>query len=127
MDISELRKEPHLSASSIGDYIDCGLLYKLGRIEKLPPEFSSSDLEFGSAIHQVLEAYYRQKMEGTILSVKDLHKIFEKAWKEMTRNKRDIRYSEGKDFGTLLLEGKELLTVCYNKIQTDKQFKVIGV
>ena len=127
MDISELRKEPHLSSSSINDYIDCGLLYKLGRIDKLPPEFGSSDLEFGSAIHKVLEAYYRHKMEETNLSVKDLHKIFEKAWKEITENKRDIRYSEGKDFGTLLLEGKELLTVCYNKIQNNHQFKVIAV
>ena len=127
MDISELRKEPHLSASSIGDYIDCGLLYKLGRIDKLRPEFSSSDLEFGSAMHKVLEAYYRHRLEGETLSAKDLHEIFEKAWKEMAEGKEDIRYAEGKDHKTLLLEGKELLTVCYNKIQNDKQFRVIGV
>ena len=62
MDMSELRKGPHLSASSVNDYIDCGLLYKLGRIDRLPPEFRSSDLEFGSAIHKVLEFYYRQKL-----------------------------------------------------------------
>ena len=55
MDMSELRKEPHLSASSINDYIDCGLLYKLGRIDKLPPEFRSSDLELGSCVHRALE------------------------------------------------------------------------
>ena len=127
MDISELRKEPHLSASSIGDYIDCGLLYKLGRIDKLPPEFHSSDLEFGSVIHKTLEAYYRHRLEGETLSAKTLHKIFEKAWKEMVEGKEDIRYPEGKDFKSLLLEGKELLTVCYNKIQHDHQFKVIGV
>ena len=127
MDISELRKEPHLSASSIGDYIDCGLLYKLGRIDKLPPEFHSSDLEFGSVIHKTLEAYYRHRLEGESLSIKTLHEIFEKAWKEILDSKQNIRYSEGRDFKTLLLEGKELLTVCYNKIQNDKQFKVIGV
>ena len=127
MDISDLRKEPHLSASSINDYIDCGLLYKLGRIDKLPPEFRSSDLEFGSGIHKALEAYYQEKLQGNLLSVKELQTIFEKAWREAVEGKKDIRYSEGKDFETLLLEGKELLTVCYNKIQTDKQFKVIGV
>lgn len=127
MDISELRKEPHLSASSIGDYIDCGLLYKLGRIDKLLPEFRSSDLEFGSAVHKVLEAYYREKLQGNLLPVKELHATFEKVWREAVEDQKDIRYPEGKDFKSLLLEGKELLTVCYNKIQTDKQFKVIGV
>lgn len=127
MDISELRKGPHLSASAIGDYIDCGLLYKLGRIDKLLMEFRSDSLEFGSVIHRVLEEYYRMKMEGEILSAKELHQIFEKYWREAAEGKEDIRYSEGKDFNTLLLEGKELLTVCYNKIQHDRQFKVITV
>ena len=127
MDMSELRKEPHLSASSINDYIDCSLLYKLGRIDKLPPEFRSSDLEFGSAIHKVLETYYRQKLEGNLLSAKELQSVFAKVWSEASEGKEDIRYPEGKDFQTLLLEGKELLAACYNKIQDDNQFRIIGV
>jgi len=126
MDISELRKEPHLSASSINDYIDCGLLYKLGRVDKLPMEFKSDSLEFGSVTHKVLEEHYRMKMEGNILSTKDLHQIFERYWRETAEAKEDIRYSEGKDFGTLLLEGKELLTVYHNKIPEDN-FKIIGI
>jgi putative RecB family exonuclease len=126
MNISELRKEPHLSASSINDYIDCGLLYKLGRIDKLPMEFRSDSLEFGSVIHKVLEEHYRMKMEGNTLSAKELHKIFEKHWREAAEDKEDIRYSEGKDFETLLLEGKELLTVYHNKIPEDT-FTIIGV
>jgi putative RecB family exonuclease len=127
MDISELRKEPHLSASSVNEYVDCGLLYRLSRVDKIPPEFRSSDLEFGSQIHRVLEAYHRQKLEGNLLSVKDLHKIFERAWKEAAESKEDIRYPEGKDFQTYLLEGKELITVYFNKVQDDNRFKVIGV
>ena len=31
MSLTELRQKPHLSASSIGDYVECGLLYKFGR------------------------------------------------------------------------------------------------
>lgn len=126
MDISELRKKPHLSASSIGDYIDCGLLYKLGRIDKLPMEFRSDALEFGSQIHKVLEEHYRMKMEGKLPSTKELHQIFEKYWREAAEGKEDIRYSEGKDFETFLLEGKELLTVYRNKIPEDN-FKIIGI
>jgi putative RecB family exonuclease len=127
MEMSELRKEAHLSASSINDYIDCSLLYKLGRIDKLPPEFRSDSLEFGSAIHKVLEAYYRNKLEGTSLSAKELHEIFEREWRERAEGKDDIKYAEGKNFESLLLEGKELLAAYYNKIQDDNQLKVIGV
>lgn len=126
MEISRLRAQPHLSASAINDYIDCGLLYKLGRIDKLPMEFRSDSLEFGSGIHKVLEEHYRTKMEGNILSVKQLHEIFERYWRETAEGKEDIRYSEGKDFETLLLEGKELLTVYRNKIPEDN-FKIIGI
>ena len=126
MELFELRKEPHLSASSINDYIDCGLLYKLGRIDKLPAEFRSDSLEFGGSIHRVLEEHYRAKMEGRLLSIKELHQIFERYWRETAEGKDDIRYSEGKDFETLLLEGKELLSVYRNKIPEDS-FKIIGI
>jgi putative RecB family exonuclease len=97
MNISDLRKEPHLSASAINDYIDCGLLYKLGRIDKLPPEFRSSDLEFGSVIHKTLEAYYRHRLEAETLSIKTLHEIFEKGWKEMVEGRKiTLREVQGK-------------------------------
>ena len=126
MDISELRKKPHLSASSINDYVDCSLMYRFGRIDKLSPEFRSDALEFGAVIHRVLAEHYQQKMMGNVLSAKDLHQLFEKDWKETAEGKEEIRYSEGKDFGTFLLAGKELLTVYFNKISGD-QFKVVAI
>ena len=126
MDISELRKEPHLSASSINDYIDCGLLYRFSRIDKLPSEFRSDSMEFGKVIHRVLGDRYQQKKIGNLLSAKDLHELFEKYWKKAAEGSEDIKYSEGKNFKTLLLEGKELLTTYLSKVPDDK-FKVIGI
>ena len=126
MDISELRKEPHLSATGITDYIDCSLLYKFSRIDKLPPEFRSDALEFGTVIHKVLQERYQQKMIGNLLSAKDLHDLFEKYWKEAAEGRDGIKYSEGKDFKTMLMEGKELLTTYLSKIPDDK-FKVIAI
>ena len=37
MELNDLRKEPHLSASSIGDYIDCGLALQTGKDRQIPP------------------------------------------------------------------------------------------
>jgi len=126
MDLSELRKEPHLSATGIQDYIDCSLLYKFSRIDKLPPEFRSDALEFGKVIHKPLGKRYEEKKIGNFLSTKQLHDIFEEAWRETAEGKEDIKYSEGKDFKTLLLEGKELLTTYLSKVPDDK-FRVISV
>ncbi len=69
MDISELRKLPHLSASSINDYVECGLLFKFGRIDKVPWESKSDALEFGTSIHKVLGEFYQHKLIGNSLSI----------------------------------------------------------
>ena len=39
MELGELRQQPHLSASGIGDYVECSLLYKFSRIDKLVLEY----------------------------------------------------------------------------------------
>ena len=46
MDLYTLRQQPHLSISGILEYVECGLLYRFGRIDKLPMEFKSDNLEF---------------------------------------------------------------------------------
>ena len=119
MDIVDLKKEPHLSATAIGDYIECGLLYKLGRIERVQPEFTSDAMVFGAVIHTVLAGFYQEKMLGDKPLLKDLHQGFEKHWGESIEGREDIQYAEGKDFETLLREGKDLLTAYYHKLPED--------
>jgi putative RecB family exonuclease len=126
MDISQLRKGPHLSATAINDYIDCGLLYKLARIDRLKPDFIPDALKLGATIHRVLEDFYRERMLGNRLQVKDLHEIFEQYWKEAAEGREDIQYKEGKDFETLLMEGKELLSTYYHKLPED-DFRILAI
>ena len=126
MDIATLRKSPHLSASSVNEYVECGLLYKFGKIDKIPREFKSDALEFGTAIHLVLAEFYEEKMIGVKMTLKEIHDSFEEHWKKATDGKADIQYAKGKDFKTLLLEGKELLSVWYDKLPDD-DFKVLAV
>ena len=126
MDLFELKKHPHLSASSINDYIDCGLLYKFSRIDKIPFEFVSDALEYGSTIHKVLADFYQEKMLGNKMIVKELHQIFEEYWKDAAEGRDDIKYANGKDFEILLSEGKDLLTTYYNKLPED-DFKILAI
>ncbi len=116
MDLSELRKKEHLSASAISDYIDCGLLFKFGRVDKIIPEFRPVSLEFGSAMHMALADFHMEKMREPYPSGKYLHDSFSSHWQNLAYGKdEDIRYPEGQNYETLLLQGMELLTAYYNK------------
>ena len=126
MNLSDLRKQPHLSASSIGEYVECSLLYKFGRIDRLPMEFKSDALEFGTCIHRVLEQYYSAKMIGEKMLLKDVHQIFETTWKGIAQDRDDIRYSGDNDFKALLMYGKDLLATWYSKLPDD-QFTILAI
>ena len=126
MELSELRKTPHLSASSINDYVECGLLYKFGKIDKIPVDYRSDNLEFGTVIHISLDEFYTGKMLGTKLSLKQLQDCFETHWTDRVEDRDDIEYSKGKDFESLMLMGKELLSAWYHALPDD-DFSVVGV
>ena len=126
MELSELRKEMHLSASSINDYVECGLLFKFGRIDKVPWESKPDALEFGTVIHLVLEEFYQNKLIGNRMTIKEVHTRFDHFWRKNAEGREDIQYSKGNDFETLLLKGKELLTVWHDKLPDD-DFQVLAI
>jgi putative RecB family exonuclease len=126
MDISELRKKPHLSASGISDYIECGLRFKFGRVDGIKPEFTSDALVFGSTIHKVLEMFYRGKMEGVKLSLPEILTGFEEHWKKAAEGNSRIHYKEGKSFASIMEEGKSLIATYYHKLPED-DFTVLGI
>ena len=119
MDLYTLRQQPHLSISGILEYVECGLLYRFGRIDKLPMEFKSDNLEFGTVIHRVLAEFYQARMTGDRMPLNDVHQLFEENWRSVAEGNDEIRYSVGKDFQTLLLTGIDLLSVWHDKLPDD--------
>ena len=126
MILSELRKKDHLSASSIGNYVECSLLFKFSKIDKIPIKQKSDSMEFGKASHLTLENFYQEKLIGEKLLLKDIHEFFETTWKIRAEGKTDIQYTKGHDFKSLLMLGKDLLTVWYNKLPDDN-YTIIGI
>ena len=126
MELSDLRQKPHLSASSISTYIDCSLQYYFSHVRRLPMEFVSDAMSFGTVIHLVLAEFYRSKMTGDRLSLKDIHETYRELWRQEAERRTDIQYADGKDFTTYLTEGVDLLSAWYNKLPDD-EFEVIGV
>ncbi len=126
MNIAEMRKTPHLSASGIGDYISCSLLYKFGRIDKIRPAFTPDALEFGSCVHKALQYFYEHKSAGNCISETELLQTFEQNWRESAEGRDDIEYKAGKSFEILLSEGKSLLSVYFDELPKD-DYKVLAI
>ena len=119
MNITELRRQPHLSVSSVNSYIDCGLQYKFSKIEKLKPDFLSDNLIFGSSIHRILAEFNQEKMIGNVLSSDELETMFKKDWERSAKDKDDIQYSKGKSYRVLLNQGVKLLTEFRKSVPED--------
>lgn len=109
MNLKELRQQPHLSASGINDYLECGLSYRFGRIDRLKPEFKADSLEFGTCIHQVLAEFHQERLGGCWLSRRNLESLFRQYWEERAFNNSDIRYKPGNSYESLLEQGKNLV------------------
>jgi putative RecB family exonuclease len=126
MEIQELRSKPHLSASAINDYVECGLLYKLSRIDGFPKEFIPEALIFGSAVHEALREFYKERMNGITLSSEELIMRFERIWSEKAEGNNSISYKDGKNLTILLNDGKSLLETYYRNLRDDR-FRVLAV
>lgn len=126
MVLSELRKTEHLSASAIGTYVDCSLMYKFSKIDKIPMEYISDPLVFGTAIHQTLEKFYQEKMVGEDLLLKDIHSIYDDTWTRIAEDDDQLQYTKGHDFKSLLMLGKDLLSTWFSKRPNDN-YNIIGI
>ena len=126
MSFKQFSEGPHLSASSINKYIDCGLLYRFSKIDKLQPEFTPDVLLFGSAIHWAIAHINQGRMVETLLDLTDVIECFGEKWESSVKKTPNIKYSKGKSFEYLLNEGKRLLTA-YFKNGVDDGFKVLSI
>ena len=128
MNLSELRKQAHLSVSAIEDYMECGLHFKFSRIDKLKTKYRADALVFGGTIHKVLAEYNQERLIGKILTTTELQDLFEKHWTANAKRQKDISYKKGKSFESLMQEGKELIRVFGNNIdQTGQKHTVIAI
>jgi RecB family exonuclease len=109
----EWREMPsYLSYSQLALYLECPLRYKLRYLAEggYADEPVPASLAFGKAIHRALAGFYTEAMEERPFNLVRFLEGFEEAWKEETEGK-EIHYSEGEGFDSLLEQGREMLRV----------------
>ncbi len=114
--IQELRQEPHLSASAVNDYIECGLAYRFGRVDQVQSEYTADALLFGKCIHKALEAFYLARMEGSEFSCNDLLQEFTEQWHKAYTETTDLKFKKGDNFDTILNLGINSLISYWNEL-----------
>jgi hypothetical protein len=71
----------YVSYSAISTYQRCSLRYYFAYVAGLEPEFKSSSLVFGGAIHAAIEQHYRRVFEGVSPpALGDLVDVYRQAW-----------------------------------------------
>ena len=60
------------------------------------------------------------------MTPKDMGQVFEFHWQRLAQDREEIQYKPEKDFHTLLLQGKELLSVFHHQLPED-QSDILGI
>jgi putative RecB family exonuclease len=60
------------------------------------------------------------------MPLKDIHQILDTTWAKIEEGRTDIKYAAGKDFKTLSMLGKDLLSAWHNKLPDDN-FAVLAI
>jgi len=126
MDIQEMWKTPHLSASSISKYIDCSLLYRFSKIDRLKPDFTMDVLIFGSAVHFVISLIHQGRKVGSPLGISDVCQAFEEQWAAAVNKTENLRYSKENTFESLMAQGKDMLKA-YFESGLEEGFRVLSI
>lgn len=125
MNLSELRKRPHISASQINQLLNiCSLQYYFERVARLKKPFVSHSLVFGTCIHRVLEQHFLQLKAGRTPDL-ELHlDMFSKLWKK-ANDDQTVKFDAKDDFDSLADKGREMIRCFADNINPEE--KVLSV
>jgi DNA helicase-2/ATP-dependent DNA helicase PcrA len=87
----------NLSYYQVDDYLTCPLKYKYVHILRVPI-LPHHTVIYGKALHQAVERYYRHKMNGSPVTLKELLQAYENAWNNvgfLSREHEDRRHEAG--------------------------------
>ncbi len=110
--LSILRKEEHVSVSSLGTYVRCPKQYEHRYILKTQASHRSSALAFGSAVHEALAAYYETLREGiSELTYNSLCSVFRDSWTEQLEGNLPVLFTDKESADSLTDTGVKMMRV----------------
>ncbi len=107
-----------LSASSIQQFLQCGLRYRFARIDKLEPAFRPSALAFGAALHTTAETAALERVENRDPDPNAIVALWRSDWDAM--QEENIRFRAGETPESLAVLGDQLIRLFVGWVRTQK-------
>ena len=120
-----LRKEQHLSISSIQTYIRCPTQFFFRYILGVRESHRAGALAFGSAIHAALAYFYLALMEQKEITANELTGRFAEEWKKEFSGEIPVLLDNKDTFDSLQDKGVGMLT-CFHR-DAPRPYRVVGV
>lgn len=116
--LSELRKKPHWSFSSLNGLINiCSLQWFFRYIEKRESESTPVQLLFGSAFHKAAEWIARWRMDNEYTGSDEAMDVFSEAWLWECRAAEKLSMTK-EEFEALNTTGRKMIE-CFNREWTE--------
>lgn len=96
-----------ISPTQIQTYLMCARKYLFRYVLRLPAEFKSSALAFGSAVHSALQAFHEKRLEGITPPPDEILDVFRIDW--AAEEAGDLRFKDGEDAASLRALGEALV------------------
>ena len=123
--LSELRKKPHWSFSSLNSLINiCSLQWAFRKIYKVESESTPISLIFGSAFHSTAEWIASGRMENESAKSEDVQDVFTESWIWQCRNADKLALSND-EFEQLNTTGRKMVE-CLNKQWTESDITAVS-
>ncbi|MFC1833953.1 RecB family exonuclease [Thermodesulfobacteriota bacterium] len=109
----------HLSWSSISNYMQCSLKWRYHYLDRLEPEFTSSALVFGRAVHEAIGAFLQSTLNGDRLTTDNLTDVYRQVW--LSHDGPEIRFGSRDSEDGLQEKAQGLLSLFVEEYKPDTE------
>lgn len=116
-------KQEPLSYSRVNTYMTCPLKFRFAYVDREKPDFTTSALVFGSAMHSSIQAFLQSCLEGDPLRNDQLVDVYRDHWK--MNADQQVRFSAKETEESLLTKAASLLDLFVE--QYDHETEIVAV
>lgn len=118
----EIELRHHFSYSQLSTYLICPMKYAHSYVWGTPREVEPVALDFGTAIHRAVAAFYEALMKTKkIMPLDQMIAAFEDSLKEETSDEAvELAFKEGETLESLRLQGIELVKLFHAEVKPQK-------
>jgi CRISPR/Cas system-associated exonuclease Cas4 (RecB family) len=103
----------HFSFTQLNTYLNCPAQYRYSYVARIPWEFQSADMVFGTVCHQTIAEFHHRQKDGS-MTQEELVTAFEERWDKAVVQTENLRFRNG-NAKQLTTRGKRLMEIYHQQ------------